>query len=224
MSKDYLIEVRVKNNHLVKAMQREGVNAAIISREIGSSYGYVLNMINLKTSPVDTEGKWKVVALLIADFLKELPEDLWPEIHRKVVLKKNRASVEASFNEIERLTHAQDPEYQFMQKQTREKIEEALTSLEPRDADIIRRRFGLDGDTETLRDLSETHNVGPERIRQLERTGHPKAAAPSEEIARCIAIPETATGSGQRSELKRGAAGNGRRVAGADMADIQNIK
>jgi RNA polymerase primary sigma factor len=54
----------------------------------------------------------------------------------------------------------------------RERLEEALKRLPPREGKILRRRFGLDDDeTETLEQLGKEFGVSRERIRQLEARG-----------------------------------------------------
>lgn len=48
-------------------------------------------------------------------------------------------------------------------------VQDALTTLRPMEADILRRRFGLDGgQTMTLREVGEMHGLSRERIRQLQ--------------------------------------------------------
>ena len=53
--------------------------------------------------------------------------------------------------------------------ETRERTEAVLQTLTPREAEILRRRFGLDdGETHTLAEVGQTFGVTRERIRQLE--------------------------------------------------------
>jgi RNA polymerase primary sigma factor len=48
-------------------------------------------------------------------------------------------------------------------------LEDALASLQPMEADILRRRFGLDdGQPQTLREIGERYALSRERIRQLQ--------------------------------------------------------
>ena len=48
-------------------------------------------------------------------------------------------------------------------------LEDALASLRPMEADIIRRRYGLSGtEQETLREIGERYALSRERIRQLQ--------------------------------------------------------
>ncbi len=64
----------------------------------------------------------------------------------------------------------------------REKIEEVLSSLPPREARILRLRFGLDnGRTYTLEEVGKKFGLTRERIRQIEgkalsRLRHPRRA------------------------------------------------
>ena len=48
-------------------------------------------------------------------------------------------------------------------------VDGALQTLNERDADVIRRRFGLDGSRkQTLRDIGRVYDLTGERIRQVE--------------------------------------------------------
>ena len=54
-------------------------------------------------------------------------------------------------------------------RETRERAEAVLQTLVPREAEIMRRRFGLnDGHEQTLEEIGQTLGVTRERIRQLE--------------------------------------------------------
>jgi RNA polymerase sigma factor (sigma-70 family) len=64
---------------------------------------------------------------------------------------------------------AVSPEEAIVQRVRAEKAQQALETLSPREAEILRRRFGIgDGREETLRELSRTFGVTRERIRQIE--------------------------------------------------------
>jgi len=50
-----------------------------------------------------------------------------------------------------------------------EQVREVITALRPIEADILRKRFGLDDDTElTLKEIGEQYSLSRERIRQLQ--------------------------------------------------------
>jgi RNA polymerase primary sigma factor len=64
----------------------------------------------------------------------------------------------------------------------RDKIEEVLTTLSPREARVLRLRFGLDdGNVYTLEEVGKKFGLTRERIRQIEgkalrRLRHPRRA------------------------------------------------
>lgn len=63
--------------------------------------------------------------------------------------------------------------------QCRSMIAEAVNTLEPRDAEVVRRRFGLDtGDDETLEEIGRDFGLTRERIRQLEARALKKLSRP----------------------------------------------
>jgi RNA polymerase primary sigma factor len=56
-----------------------------------------------------------------------------------------------------------------MQQDLQHHTQQALNSLMPREAEVIRRRFGLDGRPgETLREIGLTLHLSHERVRQIE--------------------------------------------------------
>ena len=62
----------------------------------------------------------------------------------------------------------------------REKIDEALSNLTPRERDVLRMRFGLDdGYSRTLEEVGKHFNVTRERIRQIEAKALKKLRHPS---------------------------------------------
>lgn len=64
---------------------------------------------------------------------------------------------------------ADDPEVILDQKNLRDEIADLLDELDPRQRDVIRRRFGLgDGNEQTLEEIGQLYGVTRERIRQIE--------------------------------------------------------
>ncbi len=76
--------------------------------------------------------------------------------------------------------NAPDPEQIVSRTILREKIMEALDSLTPREASVIKMRFGLiDGRVRTLEEVGEEFNITRERIRQIEAKALRKLRHPS---------------------------------------------
>lgn len=75
------------------------------------------------------------------------------------------------------------PEDEFLIQAVKEEIDEALKTLQPREAEIIRLRFGLkDGTIHTLEQLGQIFGITRERVRQIEKRAimklrHPKRSA-----------------------------------------------
>jgi RNA polymerase primary sigma factor len=75
-----------------------------------------------------------------------------------------------------------EPEEWAMQRALREVLDRQLASLRPKDAEVLRMRFGLDdGDAQTLEEVGQAYGVTRERIRQIEakalrRLRHPSRA------------------------------------------------
>jgi RNA polymerase sigma factor (sigma-70 family) len=62
----------------------------------------------------------------------------------------------------------------------RRQLASILDSLEPREAAVVRLRYGLaDGNPHTLDDIARTFNLSRERIRQIERETMAKLRHPS---------------------------------------------
>jgi RNA polymerase primary sigma factor len=64
---------------------------------------------------------------------------------------------------------ADSPEENSMQRDAAEHLEAVLQVLKPREQEIIRKRFGMDDDTDhTLQQLADRFGVSRERIRQIQ--------------------------------------------------------
>ena len=74
-----------------------------------------------------------------------------------------------SYSEIVQDENAVDPYEQLEDKTVTGMLEDMVTKLDPREATILRYRFGLDGGTEkTLEEVGEKFNVTRERVRQIQ--------------------------------------------------------
>jgi RNA polymerase primary sigma factor len=74
-----------------------------------------------------------------------------------------------SFAEVVEDEKADDPYEQLEEKTVNVMLEDLLARLDPREATILRYRFGLDGGSErTLEEVGEKFGVTRERIRQIQ--------------------------------------------------------
>ncbi|MBL8437027.1 MAG: sigma-70 family RNA polymerase sigma factor [Zoogloeaceae bacterium] len=100
---------------------------------------------------------------------------------------RETVSLEASIGEADGPTIEEtlvattsEPEGWAMQRALREALEQQLATLPPRNAEVLRMRFGLDdGDDRTLEEVGRAYGVTRERIRQIEATALRKLRHPS---------------------------------------------
>ena len=82
---------------------------------------------------------------------------------------------------------APGPDLEFLDVEARQRLEDLVSHLDERAADIIRARYGLtDGRQHKLADIGAKHGISAERVRQLEREALQKL--------RRIGDPDLATG------------------------------
>lgn len=174
--KDYRVEVRVKNNWLLKMLEDRGYQSTSdFCRRHNMSSSLVGAFINLREAPISSNGKWRPVFIRMANALQCMPEDICPPQHLKEALKKNKAQVEVGVDELKLFLSSPQrdiptPIDYIIEDEAIKTIDDYLSSLKPREEDVIRSRFGLtkDGKELTLQELADKYNVGKERIRQIE--------------------------------------------------------
>ena len=72
------------------------------------------------------------------------------------------------------------PSELLLARETRERTEAVLQTLTPREAEILRRRFGMaDGEEHTLAEVGQAFGVTRERIRQLEAKALQRLRSPA---------------------------------------------
>lgn len=175
MSKDYILQIKVRNGPLLTAMREEGFDtAASLARAAGVDQQKIGLYLGLKISATLKDGSWRPTLLRIADALHRLPEDLFPPQHVHEALDVGRGEVAANLEEMRlmiggTMEESLDPEALMMGKDRTRLIEDALSKLTPRDTDILRQRFGLgDEEPQSLENIARMNNVTTERIRQIE--------------------------------------------------------
>lgn len=191
--KDYEITVKVRNNYLLTAMRRAGYwTAADLSRATGVSQTTIGNYLNLAEPATTRTGRFRQTVETIAEHLRMLPEDLFPPRHIEQALARNRASFEASLDDIPLLASQMDapllPDGQIEQREMAEAVTDALASLPDRHAQVLRARYGLDGDApKTYEAIGKEMDITRERVRQIELRGLRKLGHRSQHRLRAMA-------------------------------------
>lgn len=174
--KDYRIDVKVRNNWLLKKIEAAGFDSVNQFCKVNKfNASRVGKFANLTLPPINSSGKWDSLVVRMATVLRCMPEDLFPPQHLKTALKKNKASFEAGIEEVAGfLTGSQEDAKPALERvlsdEAIETISESLKLLTPREERVIRLRYGLtpDGEEKTLADVGKLFGVFKERIRQIE--------------------------------------------------------
>lgn len=175
---EYRINLKVRNNLLLSAIENAGYkNVAQFCKAAKLTPSCVGALINLKESPIRQDGDWTALAKRIANFLGLVPEELWTHEQTMFVLPTNQSHFSISHKEM-LVTLARNtgelleqPEIdENLHDQDRKRIiGELLDSLPPRQAKILRLRFGIDsGKEHTLEEIAEMYDLSRDRIRQIE--------------------------------------------------------
>ena len=186
---DLLVQSRFKNLRMWELMA--GRSNVECSRSIGVSQQEFGRLLNLKRSPFcRDEGlasrQYTRLAEKIADFFGTSPDFLFPERLYSLALPD---VVERKYSSIELLpllsarsipALSGNPEDHVNTSELGGIIDSQLETLSPREARVIRLRFGLeDGREHTLEDAGKIFGVSRDRVRQIEARALTKLRHPS---------------------------------------------
>ena len=176
--KEYRVELKIKNNLLLSAIENAGFKSiAEFSRDIGVHMQSIHRLITLKEAPLRQDGTFTTTAQKLLDYFCALPEDLWSEEQLWNTLTTNKGQVLLDKHQMSVLTYGGDEETLSLEdmvhkKEIQEKVHEVLHTLSPKEAKIIKMRYGMDGSKEhNLEEVGRAFDVTRERVRQLEHKG-----------------------------------------------------
>jgi RNA polymerase sigma factor (sigma-70 family) len=190
MKKDIRVTIKVRNNLILMKMEERGITSvAALCNQIkqhlsGSTTKIdpvnVYRLVNMKDQALKLDGSWSKTAVILAEFFKCLPSDLFSVQQQQRALAKNISQVEATFAEIELLTTQQTtPELLVQAAEFHEAIHSALTKLTEQQRYVLVRRFGIDCEEMTLEAIGQTLNMNREQVRQIEAKALRKLKHPS---------------------------------------------
>ena len=170
--KDYRVTIKVRNARIINAFaEKDEVVGAIVAAKIGISYGKLLDLSNLKLSPIKKDGSLIPEVLKICDYLNKLPTDLFSP-DQIFPLETNTAEVDMTAEEVEILmlpaSGGVNPENLLASSQSKNALNEILDSLTPRETKVLQLRYGLNCDEHTYEAIGKIFEVTKDRIRQIE--------------------------------------------------------
>ena len=185
---DYRVQIKVRNARLLRAIEKAGHQPGpIFAREVGISYTvHLLPYLNLKRTPFDENGDLRPCAEKLCVFLNCLPDELWSEEQRYPLLT-NAAEIELSAASVHELlaspSDCADPLSLLEKKQAAQAVDALLDTLTPREAEVLRLRCGIDGESMNLEEMANAMGCSRERIRQIEVKALRKLRAPARQLA-----------------------------------------
>ena len=175
---EYRIDLKVRNNLILSAIELAGYkNVAQFCKAANLGQTLIGSLINFKTSPIASTGDLTPTAQSLCDFLGLLPEELWTKEQLAFVLPTNKSHFSMNHKEMVltlarhtgELLEAPAPDAGLEEEDRHRVVAEMLDSLTPREAKVLRLRFGIDTQSElTLEEVSAKFDVCRERIRQIE--------------------------------------------------------
>lgn len=180
---EYLVKVTIRNNLILRQMKKLGIKTQTeLAKLSGLQPITVGKLIGLKRRPLHAlTGEWLDTAFALSAALHVEPEELWTEKQRGMALDSNTREVSMSEDAVMQLASGDRLEHNVIASKL---VADALTTLKPREQDIIHRRF-FDGDT--LEEIANSQGTSKERIRQLEakalrKLKHPSRSRPLRQI------------------------------------------
>jgi len=162
---DYRVRVTIRNNRLLKAMEKKGfTSAAKFERSYGLHRYTMINIINGTTPPLNKNGEIKPKVKEILDILNISLDKAFTEKQLKG-FKKNSFTIEAKESQLMQIAEIKKPlEISLMEKDIRTLIDTYVYSLPEKYRVVVK---GLIYENRTLEDLGTELNVTRERIRQI---------------------------------------------------------
>jgi RNA polymerase sigma factor (sigma-70 family) len=174
---EYRVRISVSNNLLRTAIEKAGFKSqADFARNADINPQHLNALIGLRFPPINVDGSFSVLANRVMEALDALPTELWTEEQLTMALPKSSS---IGFFGAKQLTALQnrmtvnqiehDVEDDVDKNLLKNKVNEILKTLTPRENKVIKLRFGLDGCEEhTYEEIGTMFDLTRERIRQIE--------------------------------------------------------
>lgn len=161
---DFIVQVKIRNARLLKAVRATSDSGADFARKCGVSQTVLSGLLTMKITPLLKDGQWSEHAQKICSFLGVDPAEIWPAHMERVLLKRAESEIELSTADVVAIAGGDDT---TMQRDLLQRFSKRLTD---REIHVIGRRTAGDPYEDVARDLG----VGRERIRQIEFRAYSK--------------------------------------------------
>ncbi len=169
------LELRVKNAYLVEAREKLNLNAKEAAEKIGISKGYYRQCEKMAVYPA-LETQKRICDFYTGLGMPLIEEDVFPpELRHTRISTKYTMTKEIprqfliSIDRVPPKQLSYTPNEEFDTPTLEEEIEQILSTLTPKEAEVISLYFGLGNDPEraTLDEIGEIFSLSRERVRQI---------------------------------------------------------
>lgn len=186
---EYRVKITVRNNLLMTAIEEAGYKSqSDFAKAIGSTPTKVNALVAMREPPLNMSGEFSEVAKLVMEALGACPTDLWTEQQLTLQLRKNSADMKMGANTLRlMMADPNDPallendvdDMGLFRAELKDVMTDMLDSMTPREAKVLRLRFGIGCEEHTLEDAAKVFGCTRERIRQIEARALRKMRHPS---------------------------------------------
>lgn len=178
LMEEFNIKISVRNNLILKAIENLGyTNLNKFSKECDVSLTGLYNLVNLKEAPLTIEGEFSKTAKALMEALGSCPVELWTTEQLTMKLRNNRVERELSKESLEialqsnaRSLIGMDYAGQNLDEEVMSNIiSDKIDSLTPREAKVLRMRFGIGVDKEhSLEEIASMFNMSRQNVSMIE--------------------------------------------------------
>jgi len=159
MSKEYLVEVKVKNNLLYKRIMEKYESVAAFSRAHNLHPNSVGRYLALKQSVVGKRGQINLEVLRICEALNCTPRDVFPAAQWEGALESNTTRREVDQEDMMLLSGRGDIsaltcDINDGKDELKKIVNSVLTDLTPREKKVLEMRFGFEGEELTYQEIA----------------------------------------------------------------------
>ena len=157
--KGYNVQIRVRNNHILRRIRDQYGSASQMCKVTGISVGRVSNLVCFREKPFLNDGSLSAAAADLCSALGATPEELWPNEMSEVLAKKATYELELSLAEVVSL--CDDTEQAVIAKQLIERWSECLSDRQRTAIEAL--CAGI-----TLEQAGKEMGLSTERVRQIQ--------------------------------------------------------
>jgi|ERR1700759_254443 len=182
MNKYYRIDIKIRNNKILKLIESNGYkNITDFCRTNKMAPKTLVDIINMKISPLLHNGDFRNIVKRMATALKVLPSELFNNQQLYFQLEDNKKTIEVDAEQIFMLQNENlSLENNLINDEISKLLEKTLETLPARIKKSLEMRHGLNGYNESnLDEIGRELNVTRERARQIVCKGYRLLRHPS---------------------------------------------